>query len=196
VIEHVQCRSSHPAFFQRANQGDLVDYPSYIDDDAALLHGAEEESRIRERIRFSVHGARDKIPRMKPCVPTSIVDRLAQVCRVTPELDVLLLIGSRARGDALAGSDWDFGYIAREGLDLGAMLSGIMEIVGTDRIDLADLERAGGLLRFRAARDGRLIYEARPRLAEQFRLDAAQFWCDAAPILQRGYEDVLAELGQ
>jgi hypothetical protein len=50
------------------------------------------------------------------------------------------------------------------------------------------------LLRYRAARDGRLLYEAQPRLAEQFRLDAAQFWCDVAPIVQRGYDSVLAEL--
>jgi hypothetical protein len=61
-------------------------------------------------------------------------------------------------------------------------------------VDLVDLQRASGLLRYRAARDGLLVYEAEPRLGERFRLDAAQFWCDAAPVLRRGYEGVLAEL--
>jgi hypothetical protein len=34
------------------------------------------------------------------------------------------------------------------------------------------------------------------RTADQFRLETARFWCDAAPVLQRGYEDVLAELAR
>jgi hypothetical protein len=68
--------------------------------------------------------------------------------------------------------------------------------VGTDRVDLVDLRHAGGLLRYRAARDGQVVYEARSGLAERFRFEAAQFWCDAAPVLRRGYEEVLAELNR
>jgi predicted nucleotidyltransferase len=107
---------------------------------------------------------------------------------------VLLLFGSRARGDDHARSDWDFGYLAAPEVDAAALLDAMVGIVGSDRVDLVDLRRASGLLRYRAARDGRLLYEAQPRLAEQFRLDAAQFWCDVAPIVQRGYDSVLAEL--
>jgi hypothetical protein len=39
-----------------------------------------------------------------------------------------------------------------------------------------------------------LVFEARPRLAEKFCLDAAGFWCEVAPILERGYADVLATI--
>ena len=127
-------------------------------------------------------------------VPPATFGALVRAARVTPGLEVLLLFGSRARGDAHARSDWDFGYLAAGEIDVATLLGAIVEIVGSDRVDLADLRRASGLLRYRAARDGHLLYEARPRLAERFRLEAAQFWCDVAPVLQRGYEDVLAEL--
>jgi predicted nucleotidyltransferase len=109
-------------------------------------------------------------------------------------LELLVLFGSRARGDALERSDWDFGYVGDSTLDLAALLATLVETVGSDRIDLVDLARAGGLLRYRAARDGVALYESRPRIMESFCLDAADFWCDAEAILRRGYEDVLAEL--
>jgi hypothetical protein len=67
-------------------------------------------------------------------------------------------------------------------------------VLATDSVDLADLERASGLLRFRAARDGRVVFEAGAGIGNRFRLDAATFWCDAAPVLQRGYARVLDEL--
>ena len=122
---------------------------------------------------------------------TTIVDALARVASGSPGLDVLLLFGSRARDDAHPNSDWDLGYLPSGDLDVDALLAAIAETVGTDRVDLVDLSRASGLLRYRAARDGCLVFEARPRLAEAFRLEAVTFWCDAAPVLQRGYQAVL-----
>jgi hypothetical protein len=68
-------------------------------------------------------------------------------------------------------------------------------VLGSDRVDLVDLARASGLLRFRVARDGDVLHESRIGLADRFRLDAATFWCDAAPVLRAGYESVLADLG-
>ena len=123
-----------------------------------------------------------------------VIDTLAQAARATPGLEVLMLFGSRARGDAHPGSDWDLGYLASDVLDVDAWLGTLVELVGSDRVDLVDLRRASGLLRYRVARDGRLVHEARPGLGEGFSLEAAQFWCDAAPVLQRGYAEVLAEL--
>jgi predicted nucleotidyltransferase len=121
-------------------------------------------------------------------------DRLVRLARATPGLDVLMLFGSRGRGDAHPRSDWDFGYLAAPEIDAASLLAAIVEIVGSDRVDVVDLRNASALLRYRAARDGRLVFEARPRLAERFRLDAAEFWCDVAPIVQREYERVLADL--
>ena len=112
----------------------------------------------------------------------------------TPGLDLLMLFGSRARHQEHSRSDWDFGYLGDQTLDVAALLAELVEAVGSDRVDVVDLAHASGLLRFRAARDGVALFESRPRVMEVFCLDAADFWCDAEPILRHGYRDVLADL--
>ena len=129
-----------------------------------------------------------------PVISPPVMDALRQAARATAGLELLLLFGSRARGDAGPASDCDFGYVATDALDVAALLATIVEVVGSDRIDLVDLRRASGLLRYRAARDGRSLYEVRSGIADQFCLEAVRFWCDAAPVLERAYDDVLAEL--
>ena len=119
---------------------------------------------------------------------------LRDVAARIPGLELLVLFGSRARGDVHAASDWDFGYLAESSLDVGRLLADLVEAIGSDRVDLVDLNRASGLLRYRAARDGHPLFEARPRLMESYCLVAADFWCDAEPVLRRGYDDVLASL--
>jgi predicted nucleotidyltransferase len=121
-------------------------------------------------------------------------DSLEGLARSTPDLDLLLLYGSRARGDSRAQSDWDFGYVGGPQLDAAGLLAGIVEVIRDDRVDLVNLATAGALLRYRSARDGVVLYESRPRLGEQFRLDAADFWCDAQPVLQRGYQAALERI--
>lgn len=123
-----------------------------------------------------------------------VVGALAGVARDAPGLELLLLFGSRALDAAHSQSDWDFGYLAAAHVDPAALRARIVEVLGTDRVDIVDLERATGLLRYRAARDGQLLFEARSGLAARFQFDAVRFWCDAALVLQRGYENVLAEL--
>lgn len=105
-----------------------------------------------------------------------------------------MLFGSRARGDAAANADWDLGYVGTPALDVVGLLTALVDVLGTDRVDLVDLCRASGLLRYAAARDGRVVVEATPGLGDRFRLEAARFWCDASPVLMRGYEDILAGL--
>lgn len=122
------------------------------------------------------------------------MDALVEAARATPGLELLILYGSRARGEARADSDWDFGYLAAGELDVTALVGFLVETIGSDQIDLIDLRRASGLLRYRAAREGWPVFEARPGLAEQFCFEAVQFWCDAAPVLERGYDAVLADL--
>ena len=121
---------------------------------------------------------------------------IAEVCRRHPSLRLAVVFGSRARGDATAGSDWDVAYLADEPLDRDALLSDLVRTLDTDRVDLVDLERAGGLVRFRAARDGRAVFEARPDAFARFWLEAVDFWCDGGPLIRAGYEDVLAELSR
>lgn len=69
-----------------------------------------------------------------------------------------------------------------------------MLALGTDRIDLVNLDRASGLLRYRVARDGQVLAERTPGAAGNFRLQAIDFWCDAGPLLEREYDALLADL--
>ena len=129
-----------------------------------------------------------------PQAPPNVVDTLARVARETPGLELLLMFGSRARDTSHERADWDFGYLAAAHVDPAELRGRVVEALGNDRVDLVDLTRASGLLRYRVARDGQILFESRSGLGDQFRLEAVRFWCDAQPLLQRGYEEVLAEL--
>jgi predicted nucleotidyltransferase len=131
---------------------------------------------------------------MSASLAPPVREALQRAAAAVPELDLLMLFGSRARGDAHGQSDWDFGYVSRVRLDAAGFLATLVETTGSDRIDLVDLQRASGLLRYRVARDADVIHERHPGIADAFRLDAVRFWCDAEPIIQRGYDAVLAEL--
>lgn len=109
-------------------------------------------------------------------------------------LRLLLLFGSRARGDADGGSDWDLGYQATPELDPTSLLADLVGLLGTDRIDLVDLDRASAQLRFRAAGESRVLYESDADAFPRFWMAAVSFWCDAGPLLRAGYADVLARL--
>jgi len=116
---------------------------------------------------------------------------LSRVGSTTPGVQLLVLHGSRARGDAHARSDWDLAYEADATLDPDALLAAVADGLKADRIDLVDLGRAGALLRHRVARDGVALFEASPGRFEQFRLDAIATWCDMAPVLEPLYARVL-----
>lgn len=112
-----------------------------------------------------------------------------------PGLRLLALHGSRARGDADVGSDWDFAYLGEEGLDELELRRRLCDALGTDHIDLADLARAGGLLRFRVAKDGVLLFERNPGAFEDFCYEAARFWFDVADIVRAEHVAILEALG-
>ena len=111
-----------------------------------------------------------------------------------PGLRLLVLFGSRARGDRRPDSDWDFGYVASAGFRPEDLVDALSRATGSDQVDLVDLQRAGGLLRYRAARDGVALFDPEG-LFDQFWIDAVTFWCDAAAVLLPAYEGVLSRLG-
>jgi predicted nucleotidyltransferase len=111
-------------------------------------------------------------------------------------LRLLVLHGSRARGTAHGLSDWDFAYLSDADFDPDALLARLSEELASDSVDLADLSRASGLLRFKVAGDGLLLFERDPGLFDRFRLDAITAWCDMEPILGRAYEAQLTRLAR
>jgi predicted nucleotidyltransferase len=126
---------------------------------------------------------------------TRVGSPVMAAARRHPGLRLLVLHGSRAREDAHAASDWDFAFMAQAGFDPSLLYADLAVALGTDHVDLADLDRAGGLVRYRAARDGVVLVEAEPGLFDSFWFDAVSFWCDAGPALRAGYESVLERLG-
>jgi uncharacterized protein YutE (UPF0331/DUF86 family) len=115
--------------------------------------------------------------------PDKALGRL--VAGVQP-LRLLLFHGSRARGDAHAVG-LGLRLLADAGFDPGDLTARLAEHLHADRIDLVDLDRAGALLRFRAARDGFVVAERAPGEFERFWLAAVDTWCDLAPVLKPAY---------
>ena len=129
-------------------------------------------------------------------VPNQELDVVRTIASGTAGLELLVLFGSRGRGDGHGGSDWDLAYLGTQSLEIGRLHAELTTKLGTERIDLVDLARAGGLLRFRVARDGVPIYESTDGVFQAFWLRAVQFWCDARHVLDASYETLLANIDQ
>lgn len=125
-----------------------------------------------------------------------MIDQIGKVAKTAPNLKLLVLHGSRARGDAHARSDWDFAFIGGPGFDADDLMARLAEALHTDTVDLADLSRASGLLRFNVASDGVAVFESTPGSFEQFRLDAISAWLDMAGALGPAYDDRLERLAK
>jgi uncharacterized protein YutE (UPF0331/DUF86 family)/predicted nucleotidyltransferase len=113
-----------------------------------------------------------------------------------PALNLFVFHGSRARDDAHERSDWDFAYSGDSGLDELELRNNLVGLLATEDVDLADLSRAGGLLRYRTAKDGVLVFERTAGTFEHFCYDAATFWLDVEPVVRREHDRILAGLGR
>ncbi|NJN02600.1 MAG: nucleotidyltransferase domain-containing protein [Leptolyngbyaceae cyanobacterium SL_1_1] len=95
-----------------------------------------------------------------------------------PALKLLILFGSRARGDHDLNSDWDIAFLSDPDpkkispwipeTDLLLTLSEHGQIPG-GRIDLIDLSTCSDILTHFIAHDGQLIYKREPGEFERFR---------------------------
>lgn len=111
-----------------------------------------------------------------------------------PEITLFMLFGSRARGDAKERSDWDFAYIADDRFDQLALFAKLTALLKTDNVDLVNLSKVSGLLRYRVAKDGKLLYQSHTGQYEKFWLQAVTFWCDAGPIIRAEYDALLRRI--
>ncbi len=110
-----------------------------------------------------------------------IQSAIPQILEQVPYLKLLVLFGSRARGDHFPSSDWDFALLFDEelrqqyepggGWNCYRSWSVLQRIfgLGDDEMDWIDLKNASDLLAHGIARDGVAIYESEPGLFEQFR---------------------------
>lgn len=110
--------------------------------------------------------------------PELIGQRLADLPPAMPDLQLLILFGSVVRGRARSRSDVDLAVQCDGPVDLDAVYLALAPRLGTDRLDLIDLRRAGPLLAFEVARTGRLLFERHPGIFREFQSLASRRYCD------------------
>lgn len=111
-----------------------------------------------------------------------------------PGLALLVLLGSRARGQEHAGSDWDLGFLADPDVDRLALHADLTQLLGTDAVDLVDLRAASAVLRRDAAAHGQALVG--PAAFVEFAVEATLFWCDIEPVVREAHDAVLRATGR
>jgi len=90
-------------------------------------------------------------------------ERVAGVLKRHPSVLAALLFGSRARGSAAEGSDFDIAILAERPLaleELEAIAAELAAALGVpaDKVDVVDLQAAPNELLYKVIRDGELLY--------------------------------------
>ena len=111
-----------------------------------------------------------------------MAERLADLGQVEPAVELVVLFGSTAKGRVRPRSDVDIAVRGDGPADLDALYLILARRVGTDRLDLVDLRRAGPLLAFEVARHGRLLFERAPGAFRGFQALASRRYCDTAKL--------------
>ena len=110
--------------------------------------------------------------------PDIAARRLADLPQALADLQLLVLFGSAVKGRRTSARDIDLAVQCDGPADLDALYLAVAPRLGTDRVDLVDLRRAGPLLAFEVARTGRLLFERQPGAFRQFQSLASRRYCD------------------
>lgn len=83
-------------------------------------------------------------------------------------LRLVLLFGSAATGGAHRRSDIDLAFLFDTPADILALTNAVVRLLGADNVDVVDLRRASPLLKFSAAKHGKVLYEKTPGVFPAF----------------------------
>jgi uncharacterized protein (DUF433 family)/predicted nucleotidyltransferase len=134
------------------------------------------------------------------------VDDLASlipsVLAQAPYITLLVLFGSRARGDADSGSDWDFAFLCdeeqRKSYETGGWDSfrvwGILQNIfdlQDNQIDVVEMKDCSQLLAHYIALDGKVLYEKEPGIFEMFRQNSLMNDAELKEMRQNMREEIL-----
>lgn len=112
----------------------------------------------------------------------SLLDDLRACAASLPPVQLAVLFGSTARGEAGPRSDVDLGLLLDpDSLENRIQAEAEMGRAARRPVHVVFLGEAPPLLRFEIARDGVLLTEARPYLWADFRAKAMVDWWDWAP---------------
>lgn len=110
--------------------------------------------------------------------PELAARQLADLPQTLADVQLLVLFGSAVKGRRTPARDIDLAVQCDGPADLDALYLAVAPRLGTDRVDLVDLRRAGPLLAFEVARTGRLLFERHPGTFRQFQSLASRRYCD------------------
>lgn len=143
---------------------------------------------------------------MQPQVIADIQSAIPQILEQVPYLKLLVLFGSRARGDNFPSSDWDFALLFDEelrqqyepggGWNCYRSWSVLQQILGLDddEIDWIDLKNASDVLAHTIAFEGKVIYEKTAGEFEAFRRISLKTTAELRQIHQKEREELELEL--
>jgi predicted nucleotidyltransferase len=119
-----------------------------------------------------------------------LVNQLAPLC-ARPDIQLVILFGSAARGKMHPRSDLDLAILADQPLDLIELTNQVTCLTHINDVDLVDLRRASPLLAMEVVRHGRVLHERSPGLYAQFCSLAYRRYVDTAK-LREGQKQVIA----
>lgn len=134
-----------------------------------------------EDIQACLLYAQSLVQKVRPGLKVAeLAEFIPEILKQVPYLTLLVLFGSRARGDAHPDSDWDFAILCDEeqrkqyekgGWDsfrLGGILQNAYDLLD-DQIDVIEMKKCSEILAHYIAKDGMIIYERDPGTFEAFK---------------------------
>jgi len=120
-------------------------------------------------------------------LPSDIQEALGRLTPLFERPDVLLahLFGSLSKGQA--GQHVDLAVLIRDGPAFH-LREAITSCLGTDRLDLVDLQRASPVLRFEIIRTGRPLYVTDKETQRNFELATVRLYRDTAALRRQQRE--------
>jgi predicted nucleotidyltransferase len=114
---------------------------------------------------IDITGANMDVLKPSPIPIASLIQSSAQLPEIIPTLKMLILFGSRARGNSHSNSDWDFAFLCDsdpENVLFHAEIYGILADlfrINDDKIDAINLAKCPPLIAHAIAQDGKVLYE-------------------------------------
>ena len=122
-------------------------------------------------------------------------DDLADFAVEVPDVRLVVLFGSAARGGVRATSDVDVAVMCDGPADLERVFLLLAPRFRTPRLDAVDLRRAGPLLAFEVARSGVVLFERSPGLFRQFQSLASRRYADTKKLRDAQRRSIQVFLG-
>ena len=124
-------------------------------------------------------------------LPAEITETLGCLVPLFEQEDVLLAYLFGSLGTDREANDIDLAILTRD-KPAYCLREQIVECLGTERVDLVDLERASPVLRFEILKTGRPLYVADEELNERFELETLHLYRDTR-FMRRRQEEYLRE---